>query len=167
MAASKEQLAITFGDITDKNLEQLKVLNQVIFPINYQHKVYQDMLACGEVTQLAYHNDVVIGAIGCRMERTPEPKLYILTLGVLAPYRGMGVGSRLLTRVLQTVESSLPEVTEAFLHVQTSNEEAIAFYQRFGFHRAEVVEGYYKRNRLEPPDAVVLRRSLQSGGSEQ
>jgi ribosomal protein S18 acetylase RimI-like enzyme len=31
-------------------------------------------------------------------------RLYIVTLGVLAPYRGLGVGSRLLQRCMDMVE---------------------------------------------------------------
>ena len=72
MAEPKVELAIAFDTIRDKNLEQLRVLNRAIFPINYQEKVYQDILACGEVTQLAYHNDVLVGAIACRLEKTPQ-----------------------------------------------------------------------------------------------
>ena len=163
MDTHRQLLHVTFGTLTDKNIEQLRILNRAIFPINYQEKVYQEILACGEVTQLAYHNDVVIGAIACRLEKAVGgPKLYILTLGVLAPYRGMGVGSRLLEKSLATVTSSLPEVTEAYLHVQSNNEEAVEFYQRFGFVRGEVVRDYYRR--IEPPDALVLRKVLASGG---
>ena len=130
------------------------------------------------------------------------PQLYILTLGVLAPYRGMGAGGALLERCLQVVTSQLPEIHEAVLHVQvggwgvgwdgcrlclfahgscsampplhrapciscsaqTNNDEAIRFYSRFGFEVGETVPGYYKR--LDPPDAVVLRKRLQpSSGS--
>ena len=163
--ASKPQLDIAFGAITDKNIEQLRVINRVIFPINYQESVYQDILACSEVTQLAYHNDVVVGAIACRLEKAPGgPKLYIITLGVLAPYRGMGVGSRLLEKSLAVVADALPEVTEAYLHVQTNNEEAAAFYQRFGFVQGEVIKDYYRR--IDPPDALVLRKVL-GGGAHQ
>ena len=41
----------------------------------------------------AYHNAVLVGAIACRLEaHGTGAKMYIVTLGVLAPYRGMGVG---------------------------------------------------------------------------
>lgn len=191
MGDAKAQLQINFDTVREKNIEQLRVLNRAIFPINYNEKVYQDILACGEVTQLAYHNDVLVGAIGCRLEKTPQvgqrdasikrtlcrqvamkhntnpspfripfqgPKLYIITLGVLAPYRGMGVGARLLEKSLSVVETSLPEVKEACLHVQSNNEEAIAFYSKFGFQVKETIKDYYRR--LQPPDAVLLSKVL-------
>jgi ribosomal protein S18 acetylase RimI-like enzyme len=80
---------------------------------------------------------------------------------VLAPYRGLGAGTALLTRCLAHVARQLPEVEEAVLHVQTSNDEAIRFYQRFGFEVGDTIPGYYKR--LNPPDAVLLRKRLQPG----
>jgi hypothetical protein len=62
------ELPITFSPILPSNFQQLKSLNTVIFPIKYEDKMYTDMIACGEVTQLAYHNGKLIGAIGCRLE---------------------------------------------------------------------------------------------------
>eukprot|EP00803_Ostreobium_quekettii_P002397 evm.model.scf_415.4 EVM.evm.TU.scf_415.4 scf_415:33009-35814(-) len=156
----KTQLPITFDVVYDSNLEQLKQLNNAIFPIRYQDKFYRDCTACGDVTQLAYHNGVAVGGIACRLERQEDGlcRLYIMTLGVLAPYRGMGVGSRLLERVLWTCSSD-PNIVDAFLHVQVNNDDAIKFYENFGFVVKERVWGYYRR--LEPPDAVILVKSLQ------
>jgi len=54
-----------------------------------------------------------------------------------------------------------PAVAAAQLHVQTSNADAIAFYQRRGFQLGGVLCNYYRR--LSPPDAVELYRALQSG----
>ena len=42
-----------------------------------------------------------------------------------------------------------------FRHVQVNNEEAIAFYQKFGFEIRETKENYYKR--ITPADALVLQ----------
>ena len=91
------------------------------------------------------------------------PKLYIITLGVLAPYRGMGVGSRLVQRCLSIVQNELPEVIEAYLHVQINNDEAIEFYRKLNFEQGERIENYYRR--IEPPHAVVLRKILTTGNS--
>ena len=42
----------------------------------------------------ALSNGQLVGAVACRLELQQDQtaKLYILTLGVLAPYRGMRVG---------------------------------------------------------------------------
>lgn len=67
-----DPLSISFDGVRDKNVEQLKVLNRAIFPINYSDKVYADILACADVSQLAYHNDVCVGAIACRLEKQAQ-----------------------------------------------------------------------------------------------
>lgn len=70
-------------------------------------------------------------------------------------------GSKLLQRTLEKAQED-PNIVEACLHVQTSNEEAIQFYQRFGFGIAETLKDYYRKNRLDPPDAYLLSKSLVS-----
>ena len=79
------------------------------------------------------------------------------------PHPG-SVGSRLLEIILQLAEAT-PAVSEVYLHVHSINEDALAFYQRCGFHQAEVVQNYYRR--IEPRDAILLRRVTQSHNSLQ
>ena len=70
-------------------------------------------------------------------------------------------GTRLLDRTLRKAEED-PNIEEAVLHVQTNNEEAIRFYSKFGFEVSQTIPGYYKKNRLNPPDAYILTKALQS-----
>jgi len=74
---------------------------------------------------------------------------------------GSAAGFQLLRQTLEAAQSD-PNIVEAYLHVQTSNEEAIRFYQRAGFELAETLPGYYRKNRLRPPDAYILRKRLVS-----
>jgi hypothetical protein len=44
----------------------------------------------------AYFNDATVGAVCCRVESVPDQPykaLYMMTLGVLAPYRRNGLGT--------------------------------------------------------------------------
>jgi ribosomal protein S18 acetylase RimI-like enzyme len=114
--------------------------------------------------KLAFHNDSVIGAVACRIESmvktdpTAGIALYIMTLGVLAPYRNYGVGGRLLAEIITYAEATT-SVKELRLHVQTSNDDAITFYKKRDFEITETIENYYKR--IPPPlNCHVLTKKM-------
>merc|ERR1712062_246516 len=158
---------IDLGDVTPHNIKLLKKVNQVVFPIVYHDKFYKDVLESGEYAKLAYYNDVVVGAVCCRVDvtNTEDPnqaakkKLYIMTLGCLAPYRRLGIGTQMLKHVMDIVEKD-GKFDSVVLHVQINNEGALRFYKRFGFEVVETKEAYYKR--IEPADAHVLEKKIDN-----
>merc|ERR1712018_493159 len=158
---------IDSGDVTPHNIKLLKKVNQVVFPIVYHDKFYKDVLESGEYAKLAYYNDVVVGAVCCRVDvtnledpgQTGKKKLYIMTLGCLAPYRRLGIGTQMLKHVMDIVEKD-GKFDSVVLHVQINNEGALRFYKRFGFEVVETKEAYYKR--IEPADAHVLEKKIDN-----
>ena len=59
-------------------------MNAVVFPVVYHDKFYRDVLDAGDLAKLAYYNDIVVGAVCCRVDTSAESgerKLYIMTLG--------------------------------------------------------------------------------------
>ncbi|XP_075448966.1 N-alpha-acetyltransferase 50 isoform X1 [Ascaphus truei] len=154
-----ESSRIELGDVTPHNIKQLKRLNQVIFPVSYNDKFYKDVLEVGELAKLAYFNDIAVGAVCCRVDHSQNQKrLYIMTLGCLAPYRRLGIGTKMLNHVLNICEKD-GTFDNIYLHVQISNESAIDFYRKFGFEIIETKKNYYKR--IEPADAHVLQKNLK------
>ncbi|GFS30198.1 n-alpha-acetyltransferase 50 [Nephila pilipes] len=105
---SKKSGKIELGDVTPHNIRQLKRLNQVVFPVSYNDKFYKDILVAGELAKLAYYNDIVVGAVCCRVDAFDNSrKLYIMTLGCLAPYRRLGIGTKMLEHILNYVKEDV------------------------------------------------------------
>ena len=108
---------------------------------------------------------MLVGAMCSRFEIVREdPRYinqYIMTLGVLAPYRRLGIGGILLREALRIAEEYHGEkiVHKVYLHVQTNNDTAVAFYKRFGFSVRRRLENYYTR--IEPTSSFVVQRVLE------
>ncbi|KNA17549.1 hypothetical protein SOVF_079070 [Spinacia oleracea] len=153
-----KEVIISLDSVRDKNIMQLKKLNVTLFPVRYNDKYYADSLASGEFTKLAYYSDICVGAIACRLEKKDAGglRVYIMTLGVLAPYRGLGIGTKLLNHVLEL--SSKQNISEVYLHVQTNNEDALNFYKKFGFDITDTIQNYYTN--ITPPDCYVVTKYI-------
>ena len=83
-----------------------------------------------------------------------------MTINVLSAYRRRGVASTLLKYVLDEAAKDT-EIIEAYLHVQTSNDDAKTFYLANGFEQTDVIENYYRN--IEPAHSFLLKRSLKEG----
>lgn len=147
---------------------QLRKINTSSFPISYSEDFYKNVVKQRneEMNKFAYWNGYVVGAVCTRLEPVEEgstdQRLYIMTLAVLAAYRGRGIGRQLLQSVLDYVETH-KSVTEISLHVHVDNQDAIKFYATFGFQQGEMIENYYRR--VEPPHCYRLFKELSGEAS--
>lgn len=88
-------------------------------------------------------------------------RVYIMTLGVLSPFRGVGVGGKLMEWLLgggdgMGKDERKWKVVEVYAHVWEANEEALEWYVKRGFIVEEqVLQGYYRK--LRPNGAKVVR----------
>ena len=171
------------------------MINTSCFPVTYQDKYYKDVVNDSAksndegLSKLAYVGGFVVGAASSRVEDIEEhtkmddseesndkgnsnnsdnkrKRIYIMTLGVLAAYRGRGIGTKLIQSILDYYDTNkdseeLKDVVEISLHVQISNQDAIDFYtKRFGFIQGEQVDNYYNK-RIDPPHCYRLYKTLR------
>lgn len=107
-----------------------------------------------------------------------ETHLYIMTLGVLAPYRRLGIGKKLIDSLIieanrlnqesqlrrqnersksndpLQLEDSNYIITALTLHVQFGNTAGMAFYTSQGFKELRFIEHYYSN--IKPRGASVM-----------
>ncbi|KAJ7683236.1 acyl-CoA N-acyltransferase, partial [Mycena rosella] len=108
----------------------------------------------------------VVGTICCRLEnKDGQVSLYLMTMGILAPYRSRRLGSASLKLILDAAAAHIkPKIDRIYLHVQTSNADAKRFYERHGFTQVGVHENYYKK--IVPHDAWILEKQFTEKESE-
>ncbi|KAI3326931.1 acyl-CoA N-acyltransferase [Xylariaceae sp. AK1471] len=125
----------------------------------------------------------VIGGLVCRPEPSPfhagtvdappqtprgpttpsaQPNaLYIQSLVLLSPYRGLGLAAVLLDEVVADAARSEFACETVWAHVWTQNEEGLRWYMARGFSRVDEVKGYYFK--LRPDSAWIIRREIGPG----
>jgi len=164
MSSATPNSRISFASLTPNNLGTVRKLNSVLFPIKYSEKFYNDILNPDyeEFCKLVYYNDVPVGTICCRLEtKGDQTLLYLMTMGILAPYRSRKLGSESLELVLRAATShNQPKIDKIYLHVQISNSDAKKFYERHGFQEAGIHKDYYKK--IAPHDAWILEKAVSA-----
>lgn len=95
-------------------------------------RVVLDSLRNGAVHVVAVAGREVIGWCDLRARSAvTQSHSAVLGMGVVAEYRGLGVGARMLAMTLEMGQAR--GIRRAELVVRSDNAPAIAFYRRFGF----------------------------------
>lgn len=91
--------------------------------------------------------------------------LYVQSLGLLAPYRGLGLAAAAIDGVFDAVRTVAAEhrgnglnIGWVYAHVWTENAEGLEWYARRGFERDIKLEDYYFK--LQPGSAWVMKRRV-------
>lgn len=101
-------------------------------PLEKVSTFQQDLISKNGPVYYAVVDDQVVGWCDAFPENNPRQNhRAFLGMGLLPKYRGMGLGSKLLTAVLDHAKKFGLEKVE--LNVYTSNLPAVALYKKFGF----------------------------------
>ncbi|GAP92527.1 putative gcn5-related n acetyltransferase protein [Rosellinia necatrix] len=122
----------------------------------------------------------VVGGLVCRPELSPfhggsgseaaatatsQPPnaLYIQSLVLLSPYRGLGLAAALLDEVVADAACSGFACETVWAHVWTRNDDGLRWYVARGFARVDEVRKYY--HKLRPDSAWIVRRDIGGPGA--
>ena len=146
--------------MNSQNINILRKLNFETFPVKYSTSFYiKVVMEYTGLSRYAFYNDIVIGAYTVRIEDFKEkPHAYILTFGVLEPYRKYNVGRQMMENLEKEVVEKHPEVEAIYLHMHVINEGGKKFYERCGFVVEEKLENYYTD--LEEPHCYIIRKKI-------
>ena len=148
------------GEINDRNINLLRKLNLETFPVKYSTGLYIKIAEkYTNHSKFAFYNDIVIGAYTVRLEDYKEKlHAYILTFGVLEPYRQYGIGRQMMA----ALEKDIAEKSKAvgiYLHMHVLNKVGLRFYESCGFTVSERLDNYYTD--LEEPHCLILIKEVK------
>ncbi|KAJ3051897.1 N-alpha-acetyltransferase 50 [Rhizophlyctis rosea] len=111
------------GDLTPNNLGQVKALHNTVLPsIPHDDDFYKSALESGELSKLAYFNDISVGLVTSKKQ---DGVVSISEILVLEPYQRLGLDKT---------------VTAVHAYVQKGNEGGLEFYKKNGFSIGEDVQ---------------------------
>jgi len=148
--------------LSPHDIDQVKILCRDWFPIEYPDTWYQEITSNPRFFSLAATlNGTIIGLIVAETKelgqlakedrsllascfRSGTKVGYILSLGVSQQFRKQGIASLLLDQLISHLTSEQYSLVKAlYLHVLTTNTQAITFYEHRGFQVHSFLPYYY------------------------
>lgn len=150
--------SIPMRPLTPEDVPEIEELCAASFPIQYPDCWFQEVVS-GELISVGLFNDkklvaMMVAEIKTILHCNPEDRdiiadtgahvVYMLSLAVAYPYRRLGLASRLLRHLLDSVVDCPPYPKAVFLHVLSTNSPAINFYESHGFVHHTTLLKYYR-----------------------
>lgn len=141
-----------------EDLDALCALDEVCFaePFRFSRRLMKHIVEARYArTLVAEESGALAGFVIVHAEHWDEELVaYIMTLDVSPEHRRHGLAAELMQRA----EDASREVSAdaLALHVWAENAGAVRFYERIGYQRAGIVEGFYG----EAGDAWLYRKPL-------
>jgi N-alpha-acetyltransferase 60 len=156
------------------DVNELKTLCSEWFPVDYPDAWYNDITSSTRFYSLAatYQNRI-IGMIVAeiKLKRTTDKEdwyilssqhpentqvTYILSLGVFKEFRRLGIASLLLDTLIDYLKAET-DCKAIYLHVLSSNQVAIRFYEKRNFQQRIYLPNYYTiKGQLQDGHCYVL-----------
>jgi len=157
--------------------ESVQKLCEECFPLRYPDWWYENILSDRVQFSLgAFSGDQLVGMIVAEYQTPREAReqgkilyscsnysvAYIISLGVKAEFRRQGIARKLIRVLFDSLQT---ECKLVYLHVQSSNQTAIDFYQWQNFQEYCQISGYYTIDEA-PADALVYICPIHGGPLE-
>lgn len=167
---------VTFRTVRREDVGSLRELQEELFPVRYREEFYDNLFDRGVEAIVAVRptDGRVVGAVTSRVTESTatvwdvifcRKEAYVMTLGVAADHRRRGLASELLSQLRRRLREN-SSISTISLHVQASNDAAIAFYLSRGFLVHHREENYYSFDGDDPlgrdrcPHALFMRSPL-------
>ena len=160
--AKRKTVSVGLSELTQHNIENLKKLVGLCFPIQYEDDFYEKChLNYNELSRFATVKDIIVGAVSCRLEKEEDSDkffVHIMILLTYEKYRRLGIAHQLMQFVYKVVSNASFPVEYYDLHVQKVNQSAVNFYLKEGFEVVEELKDYYD---IENGDALHMRKKVE------
>lgn len=136
------------------DLDPIAILEASVQDFPWTRRHFADSLAAGHRLRVCRDGSALAGF---SVAMTVVDEAHLLDIVVGHDWQGRGMGAALLRGVMD--EALASGAGKIFLEVRASNEQAIGFYERFGFVRIGLRRGYYPAA-TGREDALIYQREL-------
>lgn len=158
---------IEFRRFQDTDLDDVVMVNRTCLPENYAPYFFMEIYYKYPEGFIVAQNieGSVVGYCMWRVEKSFShfkvslrriKVAHLISIAVLEDYRRKTIGEQLFLNGIAAMRRT-HGVQECYLEVRISNDPAIKMYQKHGFEKIKIIQGYYK----DGEDANLMAKQLK------